>query len=130
MLAYLKGDCLAGAVYLHFGETAIFKFGASSKKFQHLRPNNLVMWEAIRECAKRGLRSLSFGRTETNHKGLLQFKRGWGPSEARLFYYKYDLKKNRLAVDRPGRKISGKAFWLMPSPLLKIAGKVLYKHAG
>jgi hypothetical protein len=129
-LAFLDGVCLAGAVYLHLGRTAIFKFGASNRKYQHLRPNNLVMWEAIRECAKRGFQTLSLGRTEPDNEGLLQFKRGWGTTEARLHYHLYDLKRDRFVADGEGRRIFRKAFQLMPSPLLKIAGNVLYKHAG
>ncbi len=38
---------VAAAIYFHQGRRAIFKFGASDHAFQHLRPNNLVMWEAI-----------------------------------------------------------------------------------
>jgi len=39
----------------------MYKFGASDSGFQHLRPNNLVMWEGIRHCAERGCERLHFG---------------------------------------------------------------------
>ena len=40
-----------------------------------------------------GIKTFNFGRTELKHKGLLQFKRGWGVKEEILNYYKYDLKQ-------------------------------------
>jgi len=48
VLASFDQENVAGAIYFHLGEKAVFKYGASDKKFQHLRANNLVMWEAIK----------------------------------------------------------------------------------
>jgi lipid II:glycine glycyltransferase (peptidoglycan interpeptide bridge formation enzyme) len=49
VLALQQGKPIAGAVYFLFGSEAIYKYGASDKEYQPLRPNNLVMWEAIKE---------------------------------------------------------------------------------
>jgi hypothetical protein len=131
VLAFLKDFCVAGAVYLHFGKAAVYKFGASNKKFQHLRPNNLVMWEAIRECVKRGFRSFSFGRTEPDNEGLLQFKRGWNPEEEQVSYYKYDLKKNSFQTESIGVKgFYNQIFNITPIPVLRLVGTAMYKHLG
>ena len=131
VLAFLKNLCVAGAVYLDFGKTAIYKFGASNKKYQHLRPNNLVMWEAIRECVKRGFRTLSFGRTETDNEGLLQFKRGWNPEEELVNYYKYDLNKNSFLDESMGVKgFYNRIFGMTPIPVLRFVGSAIYKHLG
>ena len=69
---------IAASVYFHFGKAAIYKYGASDKRYQHLRPNNLVMWEAIRWCIQDGYTSLSLGRTDLDDEGLRQFKNGLG----------------------------------------------------
>ena len=53
---------IAAAVFMQFGGKALYKFGASDFKYQHLRGNNLVMWEAIRWFASRGCSRLHFGR--------------------------------------------------------------------
>jgi lipid II:glycine glycyltransferase (peptidoglycan interpeptide bridge formation enzyme) len=76
VLASFDRENVAGAIYFHIGEKAVFKYGASDKKFQHLRANNLVMWEAIKWYSQNGYRSLCFGRTEPENQGLLQFKSG------------------------------------------------------
>ena len=91
VLAAYKNETIAGALYFHSGQEAIYKYGASDKAFQSLRANNLVMWEAIKHFAQKGLKSLSFGRTEPEHHGLNQFKNGWGTKQGTLNYYKYDL---------------------------------------
>jgi hypothetical protein len=93
VLASLDQENVAGAIYFHIGKKAVFKYGASDKKFQHLRANNLVMWEAIKWYSQNGYRSLCFGRTEPENQGLTQFKSGWGTTEQHINYYRYDFKK-------------------------------------
>jgi len=125
------GRAVAASVYFHFGKNAIYKYGASDKDFQWLRPNNLVMWEAIRWYAKHGYDSLCMGRTEKQHKGLRQFKTGWGAEETILRYYRYDLAR-RAYIEESGE---GESAWHqlmthMPIPILRLAGSLLYRHMG
>jgi len=131
ILASYSGKNIAGAVYFHFGEKAVYKYGASDKKFQHLRANNLVMWEAIQWYSQNGYKNLCFGRTERENQGLIQFKSGWGTTEQQINYYRYDLNKGSFV---PGSsKVTGfhnKIFRNLPLPLLKRVGSVLYKHVG
>jgi len=129
MLAYYNKTNIAGAVYFHFGDKAFFKYGASDRKYHHLRPNNLVMWEAIKWYCQKGYKSFCFGKTETENKGLIQFKAGWGTEEKIIKYYRYDLKKSAFIsgesyVSGPHNKVFNK----MPIPLLKIVGSLFYKH--
>ncbi len=128
VLATYAKRVIAGAVYFHIGNKAIYKYGASDKKYQRLRPNNLVMWEAIKWFARKDLRTLSFGRTDPENEGLLQFKRGWGTMEHTIRYYKYDLAKKAFIEKDKTLKTSYGLFKKMPSPLLKLAGSLLYRH--
>jgi len=57
------------------------------KFFQHLRANNLVMWEAIKWSCEKKFQSLSFGRTEPENKGLMQFKAGWGVKPYEILFH-------------------------------------------
>ena len=122
---------IAGAVYFHFGKKAIYKYGASDRRYQHLRANNLVMWEVIRWYAHRGFESLCFGRTETGNQGLIQFKDGWGTKSRLLRYYRYDFSENAFSRNSMRKKESyNRIFLNMPTPLLKITGSLLYRHMG
>ena len=121
---------IAGAVFLHFGSQAIYKYGASEKEHQHLRPNNLIMWEAIRHYCDKGFKTLSLGRTELENHGLLQFKQGWGALESILKYHKFDLARN-VFVSNSDSRLTGwhnKVFRSCPIPVLRLIGSLLYRH--
>lgn len=126
-----EGKVIAAAVYFHFGGHAIYKYGASDKAYQTLRPNNLVMWEAIKWYSANGYRSLCFGRTELHHAGLRQFKVGWGAEERALHYYKYDFARDAF-VEEASKTASPyhKVMTRMPVSVLRLAGSLLYKHMG
>ncbi len=130
-LASHDGKFIAGAVFFHFGEKALYKYGASDMEYQNLRPNNLVMWEAVRWYRARGCKSLSLGRTEIENQGLRQFKLALGAEEYTIKYYRYDLKSGSF-VTEPEKVSDFQTNMLnkLPVFILKIIGKVYYRHAG
>jgi hypothetical protein len=134
-LARSESKWIAGSVFLRFGSHAIYKFGASDPKFQHLRANNLIMWQGIRRLQKEHVSQLSLGRSDSNDEGLLQFKRGWGGEEVRLSYYRIGLLKKvvRSKVEGAASASSGfsqKVMRHLPIPLLRVMGGLLYRHVG
>ena len=129
-LAFHQNVPVAGAVFLHFGKKAIFKYGASIQSYHYLRPNNLLMWQAIKKYLREGCRYFNFGRTEPQNKGLLQFKRGWGARERMIYYYNYDLTKDMFTKRENALRSSYGLFKILPVPLLKIIGRILYRHVG
>ena len=131
MLASYEKKYIAGGVYFHFGEKGVYKYGASDRKYLHLRANNLVMWEAIKWYCRNGYRSFCFGRTEPQNHGLRQFKNGWGTKERVINYYRYDLTKDAFISDPPNvKKLYHELFGKMPTPLLNMLGSLLYRHVG
>ena len=130
-MAHYNKKPIAGSVYFHLGNKVEFKYGASDQKYQYLRPNNLVMWKAIQWYCQNGYKSLCLGRTEKHHKGLMQYKDGWGTKKEVVKYYKYDFKRNDFVNGE--NHLSGyynMLFRKMPIPLLKIVGSLFYKHIG
>jgi len=122
---------IAGAVFFHFGNEVVYKYGASDKKYQNLRPNNLIMWEAVRWHRERGCKSLSLGRTEIGNQGLRQFKLALGAEEYTIRYYRYDLKSGSFVAEP--EKVSAFQTGIMsklPVFVLKFIGKAYYRHAG
>jgi len=131
ILASYEKTFIAGAVYFHFGETAFFKYGASDKRFHYLRANNLVMWEAIKWYSQNRYKNLCFGRTELDNQGLLQFKSGWGTTEQKINYYRYDFRKQSFVIAKSRIKgFHNKIFRRMPISLLRTMGSIFYKHIG
>ena len=131
VLASLQGTAIAANVYFTFGDQILYKYGASDRAFQHLRANNLVMWEAIKWGCGHGYRALCFGRTEPDNEGLRQFKAGWGARERLIKYYRYDLRKEAF-IKAPGivKPLYRKIFSKLPIPVLNMLGGILYRHMG
>ncbi len=129
-LASYKNEAVAGAVFFHFGKQAIYKYGASDRSHQHLRPNNLAMWQAIKWFAEKGFKSFSFGRTEPENQGLMQFKQGWGAKEDEINNYKFDLKSDCFVTKESRLKTSYHLFRHVPPSLLRLTGNLLYRHVG
>ncbi len=131
VLAAYQGKTIAGAVFLQFGNEAIYKFGASDTKYLNLRPNDLVMWEAIHWYARQGYAKFSFGRTDADNEGLREFKSGWGAKEEIIRYFTYDIHKQKFLTQRKSSTVFSQAvFKRIPVGLSRLVGKALYRHVG
>jgi hypothetical protein len=131
VLASRGGKNIAGSVFFYFGERALFKYGASDRKYQDLRANNLVMWEAVKWFAERGFKTLCLGRTDMENEGLRQFKNGWGAGENQIQYFKYDLRQDAFIAARPkGKPAYTSLFRATPIPVLNVIGSLVYRHIG
>lgn len=120
---------VASAIFFHQGPSAVYKFGASLKSASDLRANNLVMWEAIKWLAAKGVKELRFGRTSIHNEGLRRYKLGWGTEEYAIHYYRYDFCTSTVVSAKDeSTGWHNKLFRALPLPLAKCAGKVLYKH--
>lgn len=131
VLASRDDQNIAGAVFFIVGDKAIYKYGASDKRYQELRANNLVMWEALKWFGDKGCKIFCFGRTEEENEGLQQFKAGWGPQEHQIQYFKYVLTEEAFILcKRRGTAIYTGVFRRLPIPMLNIVGSFLYRHMG
>jgi lipid II:glycine glycyltransferase (peptidoglycan interpeptide bridge formation enzyme) len=120
---------VAAAVFFSFGKSAVYKFGASDQRFQDLRGNNLVMWEAIRFLAQNGAETLHFGRTSLENDGLRRFKLAWGAKEETIAYFKFDTMAGEWVARRDSASGFHEAiFGRLPSALNRLAGTIIYPH--
>jgi len=131
LLARYEERTVAASIYLSFNGRALYKYGASDRSQQHLRANNLLMWEAIKRYSEAGASSLHFGKTDSNQSGLLQFKRGWGAEERELQYQKFKLPEGDLApFSSLTFGVHNRIFSRMPLTALEMIGRLLYRHMG
>jgi hypothetical protein len=146
-LARLHGAPIAGAVFLHAGRDAIYKFAASDPEHWRRNPNNLVLWDAIAYYRAEGFRTLSLGRSDLDAEGLVKFKRGWGADERPLTYTRAALRANGLAAaparggggasapapaSGPGAatSLAKAALRRLPLGVLQLCGRIIYRHVG
>ena len=127
--ARLENRPLACAVFFHHGHQVLYKFGASDFRFQHLRPNNLMMWESIKKCANQHFAQMHLGRTSLANEGLRRFKLGLGAHEEKISYFKYAFKSETFVtdVDRSEGWVN-RLFRFLPLGMLRLAGRALYPH--
>ena len=69
-----QGRCIATGIFPAMNDRAYFWGGASWRRDQHLRPNEALMWYAIRYWKHRGMRRFDFA-------GAGDYKRKFGPHE-------------------------------------------------
>jgi hypothetical protein len=126
-----SGKTIASAIFFNLGRKVIYKYGASDPGYQNLRPNNLIMWEAIKYYRAQGFETLNLGRTEPGNEGLLRFKNSLGAKETALEYHKYDLKRKRFVKKQANTVgLAHKVFARAPVGMLRLLGRLLYRHAG
>ena len=129
VLASHGGERIGGAICFFLGGRAIYKFGASDYRRQQLRPNNLVMWTAMRWLARNGAATLHLGKTSLANEGLRRFKLNLGATEQRIEYVKFDLRTARFVTETDG--VTGwhnRVFRALPGSVARRAGELLYKH--
>jgi CelD/BcsL family acetyltransferase involved in cellulose biosynthesis len=66
-----EGRCIATGIFPAFNRHALFWGGASMREHQHLRPNEALMWHAMRRWKARGMSFLDMG-------GGGEYKRKYG----------------------------------------------------
>jgi lipid II:glycine glycyltransferase (peptidoglycan interpeptide bridge formation enzyme) len=129
VLAQRRSRPIAAAVFFRFANNALYKYGASDKKFQELRANNLVMWQGIQFLARNGAEKLHFGRTECENDGLRRFKLSWGTKEEIIDYFRVDPSGRKCLVAAPsGSGFHKKIFARLPLALNRLAGAMIYPH--
>jgi len=129
--AKVSNETIAAAVFLHYKDMVYYKFGASKESFHGFRPNHKLMWDAIKWGCENGYKLFDFGRTDIDGDGLLRYKRGWGTKESDVIYH-------RLCEDKTPLSVTGKGVLehlnpvlrKTPLPVLKVIGRVLYRHVG
>ena len=91
----------------------------------------LVLSRAIEWYTGNGIESLDFGRTDTNNEGLRSFKRRWGQKKERSSPSRYGLRESAKAKPGAETQQSGSAICRhLPVPILRMAGRLLYRHMG
>lgn len=126
-LARVNGEPAAAAVFLAFGNHAVYKYSASDDGLRHCYPGNLVMWESIRRLRSMGCQTLDFGRTSLVNEGLRRFKLAWGTEEGRINSYRFLLPEGRtIRVNDASYGWHTRILRRLPGFALRWIGKLLY----
>lgn len=128
LLAYKNGQCLAGAVFLHWNHTLTYKYGASKPDGLPLRPNHLIFWNAIQWGCENEYRLLDLGRSDPENSGLRKFKNLWGGQEIPLSYQNFPKPIVHLRAGKILKTIIQTFIQKTPVEICKFGGVIYYKY--
>ena len=126
VVVWHNGRAIASGVFLTTNDVVIYKFGASDANAWKLRPNNLLVWEAIRRSVERGATLFDFGRSDVGQEGLASFKRNFGALESPLTYTSIGAQPGTRQL-KPGR-FSQRVIQRSPSFVGEAVGRALYRY--
>ena len=128
LLAEVEGRAVATALFLMWNGTVIYKFGASDPQHWQLRPNNLIMWTAIEHACHQGIGSFDFGRSDSDNRGLREFKSRWGATEIPLVY-SYVAAAPPSTTPRFATRALATVIRSTPPVVCQAIGELLYSRA-
>ncbi len=129
LLAIKDRQCVAGAVFLNWNKTLIYKYSASNEVGRHSLAMDLLLWNAITWACANDFHWMDMGRTDNEDEGLRNFKLRWGAEESPLVY-------SDLPANAPREKNSRLAPLMKsvitnsPAYVGKLLGELLYRHFG
>lgn len=104
LLAQHEGRCVAGLITHEYRGAATYWGGGSRPAAQFMRPNNLLMWEAMRRARAAGSRWFEFGPTfpaldpSAKASRIGRFKDQFGGSLYAAFEGTYDWHPTKMAL--------------------------------
>jgi CelD/BcsL family acetyltransferase involved in cellulose biosynthesis len=125
LLAEAGGAPIAGIVLLHGARTTVYKYGASDERALALRPNDLLMSEAVLAAAGAGREAFDFGRSDSHADGLRRFKSGFGAAERPLVY---SALRTPAPPGGPARLLEP-VIRRSPPAVCRLVGETLYRFA-
>jgi CelD/BcsL family acetyltransferase involved in cellulose biosynthesis len=128
LLAEVDGRTIAGAVFLAWNGTVVYKYSAARREDSRYRPTNLIIWNAIREACEQGGQTFDFGRTDAGNEGLLAFKRGWGTEERPLIYTA--IGDEAPASSERSSRLLEVIIRRSPTFVARSLGTIFYRYAG
>jgi lipid II:glycine glycyltransferase (peptidoglycan interpeptide bridge formation enzyme) len=128
LVAFVGTTPAAARVFLAAKGRLITKYSAWDRRFLALRPNHLLVSEAITWACENGFREFYFGRSDLDNPGLRSFKNSWGAVEEPIVYSTIG------EAARAGRR--GRAAMMLepiirrsPPGVCRLAGELLYKYS-
>jgi lipid II:glycine glycyltransferase (peptidoglycan interpeptide bridge formation enzyme) len=129
-LACKDGDPIAGILTMQHRDTMLVKYSCSDPSQRNLGGTQLVFWKAIESAKNSGVLEVDFGRTDCNNPGLATFKERWGAQRSDLVYMSYPGCQSATRASSWKMNAAKAISAHMPDSVLRIAGRVLYKHMG
>jgi hypothetical protein len=128
-IAYKNRHPVAGLLTMRHRHTLLYKYACSDARFHNLGGVILLLWKAIREGKREGLTEFDLGRSDPAGIGLVTFKDHWGTARSTLTYFRHPEAAPQES-ERSALRFARVILAHLPAGLLRLAGRLLYPHAG
>jgi hypothetical protein len=129
-VAFMGKVPIASILTLRFRDAVYYKYGCSDSSFHRYAATPWLLWRSMLAAKSGGATRFDLGRTEAKNTGLLTFKDHWTSQSEPLLYWKYPGKSFIDTVDGWKLNTAKRIFSCMPNGLLKLTGRVVYRHIG
>jgi len=124
------GKPVASGFLVGFKERLEIPWASSLRSFNHLSPNMLLYWNALKFACEMGYSFFDFGRS-TPGEGTYRFKEQWGAKPVQLYWY-YWLRNGGPAPElnpkNPKYQIAIKIWQRIPVGLTRLIGPAIVKN--
>jgi Acetyltransferase (GNAT) domain len=125
-----QGTSVASIITIRFKDSLVYKYGATDRRFVRFGGMQLLLWRAIIEAKKSGLREVDLGRSDLHDKGLGVFKDRLGAASGYLTYFRNSVQLPGSAAITHGMLWPQKHASCVPHSLMMFGGRLLYRHFG
>ena len=129
-VASKDGQPIASIITLRYKQVLVYKYGCSDPRFHNLGGMALLFWKAIQEAKQEGLEEFDLGRSDSDNPGLVAFKDHWGTTRSTLIYLRYPARNLQTKGETYSMRLARQVFARAPDGILRLAGKLLYRHLG
>jgi serine/alanine adding enzyme len=120
----LDNTTIAAALLLHYQKHSAVPSASAYRKYLNLCPNNILYWEIIKHCLRRGSTVFDFGRS-TEGAGTYRFKKQWVETPKNQVWQYRLLTIDSLPELNPGNpkfKLAINIWQRLPLPLANFLG--------
>ena len=120
---------IASILTITHKQSMVYKYGCSDARFHNLGGMAFLFWNAIQEANHEGLEEFEMGRSDITNHGLIAFKEHWGAVGSELNYWRYSS-ADRKPSHNPSKAMLRQFVRVVPDSILKVTGKLFYRHIG
>ncbi len=130
-VAFRDSRAIAAIITIRHKDTLVYKYGCSDARYNNLGGTHLLFWNSIEEAKRQGLRTFDLGRSDTGNTGLITFKNHWGAACTTLSYSTFTPSwQAPSAMGINCEKVAKQLIGHLPSRVLPLVGRLMYRHIG
>lgn len=94
MIAEYQGEPIGATLFLEWQDKLYYKFNTSDPHQLTIRPNDLIMWEAMQYGNQRGFSTLDLGLSDWGQDGLVNFKNKYASERKVISFLQNNLQSS------------------------------------